>query len=140
MSRARFNPKRRLADPHAWSEVERQCMADTCIYEGNPQHKKTPCDYGLTPPAAPRPGKSLCDGIRPITKDEAESLLRVGFKKGMVSERAANGWPKNVWSVDTDEVVYEAQLGRHQVGAYHGYPVPKEDPMRQVVLEEWKRR
>lgn len=113
--------------------------AQTAAYGGNPEHKKRPGDYGLNPPASPRPGKTLCDADRPLLKAEAECLLREGFRKGMISEQVRNDWPQNVWAVSEGQV-YEAQLENSDQGAYHGYPMQSDDDFRTLVMEEWSKR
>jgi hypothetical protein len=45
--------------------------------------------------------------------------------------------PKYVWSVDSDDEVYEAKIG---LGGYHGYRLADEDDIRAVVLKEWRKR
>jgi len=95
--------------------------------EGNPEHKKNPGDYGLSPPATPRPGKTLCDAAGPISKAEAERLLRSEIGKGMLSHCEHDQWPKNVWAVSQSGGVFEAQLENAGQGVYHGYPMPADD-------------
>lgn len=34
-------------------------LASQVKYGGNPEHKRNPGNFGLTPPSGPRPGKSL---------------------------------------------------------------------------------
>ncbi len=79
-------------------EEERTDLAQRTCYGGNPEHKRHPGDYGLTPPSNPRPGKTLCDAFERILQVEAERLLAEGIKKGMVSIQQRNGWPQNVWA------------------------------------------
>ena len=43
------------------SDEERTFLQKNATYEGSPYHKRNPGDFGLTPPAAPRPDKTLCD-------------------------------------------------------------------------------
>lgn len=108
-------------------------------YGGNPEHKTRPGDYDLTPPAAARPGKTLCDAERDLLKAEALRLLRSGVQRGMVSEAGSGGWPQNVWTV-AGGVAYEAQLENEGQGTYHGYPMPLDDPFLPMVLGEWASR
>lgn len=114
-------------------------MAASARYGGNPEHKLRPKDYGLTPPRNPRPGKAICDGDGEVPKADAERLLKMSFEKGMVSVQTRNGWPQNVWSVRNGEA-FEAQLEDRERGSYHGYPMPRHDDFREVVLAEWARR
>jgi len=58
----KFNTKRRLKACDAPELARLAELAQRVNYGGNPEHKKNPGDFGLTPPADPRPGKSLCDG------------------------------------------------------------------------------
>ena len=50
-----FNPKRRIRPLEDWSDQQREELAQRVRYGGNPAHKWRPGDYGLTPPASPRP-------------------------------------------------------------------------------------
>ena len=95
-------------------------MADQARYGGNPEHKRTPGDFGLTPPSLPRQGKTLCDSVRIFARDAAASLLKEGLRRGLVSVQERGGWPQNVWAVTPDGVPLEAQ--REGDGIYHGYP------------------
>ena len=115
-------------------------LACRCRYTGSPLHKYNPGDYNLTPPSSPRPGKTLCDGDRPILKEEAKSLLKEGFLKGMVSDRWSGEWPEIVWAVSGDREVFEAQLENRGQGHYHGYPLQANDGFRATVLKEWDQR
>ena len=114
-------------------------MAAIVRYGGNPEHKSRPSDYGLTPPASPRPGKTLCDGAAEIPKARAAELLRAGIRRGIVSVHESSGWPQNVWAV-ADGEAYEAQLENRELGAYHGYPMPNDDDFRVNVMAEWNNR
>jgi len=138
---AQFNPKRKLLSP-AEAEVrvaELQALASRARYGGNPEHKKNPGDFGLVPPSDPRQGKSLCDVAKIFKRNEAEELLRAGLRKGLVSDRMAGEWPKNVWSVTDDGFAMEAQLENPDLGTYHGYPMPETDPLSHEVIRRWER-
>lgn len=107
---AEFNLKRKLltlAQAQAHTDFLGE-LADRARYGGNPEHKKNPGDFGLTPPSDPRQGKSLCDAAKIFKRDEAEKLLREGLRNGLVSDRMAGEWPKNVWSVTEDGLAMEA--------------------------------
>ncbi len=138
---AQFNPKRKLLSPSE-AEVraaELQALASRARYGGNPEHKKNPGDFGLVPPSDPRQGKSLCDVAKIFKRSEAEELLRTGLRKGLVSDRMAGEWPKNVWSVTEDGCALEAQLENPTLGTYHGYPMPETDPLSLEVIRRWER-
>jgi hypothetical protein len=107
------------------------------IYTGSGIHKRHPADYGFQPPCNPRPWKSLCDDLRTVRKAEARELFRQGILKGMVSQLSSDGVPKYVWSVAEDGEVFEAKIDRD---GYHGYRLGDDDDMRNLVLNEWKRR
>jgi hypothetical protein len=135
-----YNPKRRIAvsgsvPPHRLGELARKAS-----YGGNPEHKRSPGDYGLTPPASPRPGKTLCDGEKQLLREEAAGLLSAGLRKGMMSPCAADSWPQNVWALSEAGEAFEAQLENPTLGAYHGYPMPQNDDFRAVVQAEWNKR
>jgi len=95
-------------------------------------------DYGLTPPAAPRPDASLCDIPRPVPRQEATELLQRGIRSGMISTQRRNGWPQNVWAVRSEGIVFEAELENRVQGHYHGYPLPEDDEIVKQVLEAWE--
>jgi len=114
-----------------------EAIVDRVSYGGNPEHKRNPGDFGLTPSAQPRPDKSLCDEIGVFRKAEAERLLRDGVKRGLVSENWRHGFPQNIWSVTADSKPVEAQLENAVAGVYHGYPMPQSDSFSQAVLQRW---
>lgn len=132
-----YNPNRRLAEAGTFSPEALADLAARAQYGGNPEHKRHPADYGLGPPPNPRPNKTLCDGDGLFPKRQAEELLRSGFKNGLVSQQMRSGWPQNVWAVDGEGVAYETQLENCVSGAYHGYPMPSEDPFREIILNAW---
>jgi hypothetical protein len=135
-----YNPKRRIAPADLLDPAARAGLAARVAYGGNPEHKRSPGDYGLTPPASPRPAKTLCDGERPILKPEAVALLRAGLTKGIMSGTPSGGWPQNIWSVSERGEVFEAQLENAAQGIYHGYPMPADDDFRDIVLQQWTSR
>jgi hypothetical protein len=66
LKRRTFNPKRRLC-PEELVKARLQALEPQLPnigYTGNPEHKRRPGDYGLIPPIAPRPGKTLCDTVK----------------------------------------------------------------------------
>lgn len=134
----KFNPKRQMADLDPAGK-ERLCeLADRASYGGNPEHKKNPGDFGLTPPANSRMGKSLCDAAGIFTRKEALELLREGLRRGLASDRQEQGWPRNIWAQTDAGVALEAQLENPQAGTYHGYPMPESDPFAGLVKERWE--
>ncbi|NEX17768.1 MAG: hypothetical protein C1943_14395 [Halochromatium sp.] len=121
--------------------AEDTLLASRVSYGGNPEHKRNPGDFGLTPPAAHRrPDKSLCDGTGILTRAAALKLLRAGIRQGLVSEQKRNGWPQNIWAVTDAGEPVEAMLENPEQGAYHGYPMPEDDPFRTQILERWRQR
>lgn len=134
-----YNPKRSIAPLNHLTVEELVEMAEKAVYEGHPQHKLRPNDYGLSPSHAPRPGKTLCDGGAEFPKAMAVNLLKGGLIRGIISLRSRGRWPKNVWSV-LDGEPFEAQLSDYERGSYHGYPMPLDDDFRNEVLKEWKCR
>lgn len=135
-----FNPKRKMLKVEACDFGHLAELASQAQYGGNPEHKKNPGDFGLTPPSGPRPGKSLCDSVKIFTKQETLELLRKGIKNGLVSDRFEGQWPKNVWSVMEDETPLEAQLESVEQGSYHGHPMQTEDPFCEEVIKQWRIR
>jgi len=78
-------------------------------------------------------GKALCDKVGIFSRNVALELLRDGPRCGRVSRQQRGGWPQNVWAVTSEGEVLEAQLAGN--GVYHGYPMPENDPFREVVLQ-----
>jgi hypothetical protein len=139
-ARRSFNTKRRLC-PTEELPGDLPALAARVGYGGNPEHKRNPGDFGLTPPAAARADKSLCDAVEVFDRRSALRLLRDGVRRGMISSRCGgSGFPQNVWSMTEDGMPLEAQLENAAQGTYHGYPLPNDDPMYGDVVEEWQRR
>lgn len=113
-------------------------MAEAVQYGGNPEHKRNPGDFGLTPPAAPRLDKTLCDEVRIFHRAVAKEHLRRGLLRGWVSDVPKGGWPQNIWSVTEQGEALEAQLENPTQGIYHGYPLQEGDPFRDEVLRRWQ--
>ncbi|MEO5352837.1 MAG: hypothetical protein H7835_06455 [Magnetococcus sp. XQGC-1] len=138
--RNKFNTKRRIR-PAPKNDTERaylKALANRVGYGGNPEHKRNPGDFGLTPPSSPRPDKTLCDTAGIFTRAEAVTLLQEGVRKGLISTREENGWPHNVWAVTEQGMPLEGQLENAETGVYHGYPMPEADPFRYEVLSRWR--
>ena len=138
--RKSYNPKRAFRPPPT-SPAERVALTELAkrvTYGGNPEHKRNPGDFGLTPPSQPRKAKSLCDDAQVLRRADALNLLQQGLSSGLVSDRDVGGWPKNVWAVTVGGVPVEAQ--REGDGIYHGYPMPEGDPFRDEVLSRWRAR
>jgi hypothetical protein len=131
-----FNPKRRLRKVLA-DVASREALANNVNYDGNPEHKKNPGNFNLTPPAAPRPGKTLCDAAEIFSRETALRLLRDGVRRGLVSEREVSGWPQNIWAVSDNRMPLEAMLGNSETGTYHGYPMQKGDALSEEVIHRW---
>ena len=131
-----YNPKRCFDTDLTSAFLDN--IARSVRYGGNPEHKRNPGDFGLTPPAQPRPDKSLCDDLGIFSKVEAERLLQEGARKGMVSQARREGFPQNIWAVTSDGSPVEAQLENASSGVYHGYPMPDTDPFARQVLLKWR--
>ena len=134
---SQFNTKRRFLQISSEDSMRLSELAKTVMYGGNPEHKKDPGDFGLTPPSGPRLGKSLCDVAGIFHRSVACDLLKAGLRKGLVSDRDTNGWPKNIWAVSKSGVPLEAQLENQILGIYHGYPMPESDPLASEVVKRW---
>ncbi len=131
-----YNSKRKLNPDSALLNLS--ALAKRVVYGGNPEHKEKPGDFGLTPPVCPRPDKPHCDQVGIFERKLALRLLREGVKRGMVSLQMRGGFPQNVWAVTSNNEPLEAQLENEVLGSYHGYPMPLDDPFREIVLRQWK--
>jgi hypothetical protein len=136
--RTTFNTKRSIAKAPSAGDLNR--WGQTVRYGGNPEHKRNPGDFGLTPPASPRADKTLCDGARVLERKVALALLREGIRRGLVSSQIRQGYPQNIWAVTDEGIPLEAQLENPGNGTYHGYPMPANDPFRDKVTEKWSTR
>ncbi len=137
---SRFNLKRKIK-PVEELDIE-YCLelSGRVKYGGNPEHKKNPGDFGLTPPSRPRAAKSLCDIVEIFSHESAIAYLKKGIEAGMISERTNNGWPQNIWAVTDKREPLEAQLENSHTGVYHGYPMPPSDPLSALIIKEWEKR
>lgn len=133
-----FNPKRTVKKLTESELLACSELAGRVGYGGNPEHKKNPGDFGLTPPSGPRPGKSLCDAVSIFSKKIALEYLKSGLNKGLISERCNGVWPQNIWSVTEQGDALEAQLENAETGVYHGYPMPESDPLAAEIIRLWK--
>ncbi|MCM5555286.1 hypothetical protein [Pleomorphomonas sp. NRK KF1] len=138
MARQGNNPKRRVEEPERVSDEQVESLIAQARYVGSGHHKRYPLDYGFER-TNPVPTKSLCDVLRPVRLSEAQELLEQGIRARMVS-RVENGFPKYVWTVAADGVVYEAKCDPDAPGRYHGYPLEHEQAVRDYIATEWKRR
>ncbi len=134
--RKSFNPKHSFATEPNTDHLAK--WEKTVRYGGNPEHKRNPGDFGLTPPSSPRPDKTLCDLAGILKREQAIKLLREGIRRGLVSEQVRNGFPQNIWAVTDSGIALEAQLENPGNGTYHGYPIPEADAFREKVIEKWK--
>jgi hypothetical protein len=134
--RQKFNPKRQIASAPVPTDLAR--LAGNVHYGGNPEHKRNPGNFGLTPPSSPRPHKTLCDDAGIFDRGLALRLLQEGVRIGLVSELRDTIYPKNVWAVSAEGVPLEAQLENPVNGTYHGYPMPEADPFREFVIAKWR--
>lgn len=138
MARQGNNPKRRVEAPERLSGKEIDALAVGAKYVGSGHHKRYPLDYGFER-TNPVPTKSLCDMVRPIPIEAAKALLQRGIRARMVS-RLENGFPKYIWTVAADGIVYESKSDPRSPNLYHGYPLEHEEAMRDYILSEWNRR
>lgn len=133
----KFNSNRKIKKLAAGELQQCAVLARKVCYGGNPEHKKNPGDFGLTPPSHPRQGKSLCDDVGIFSRKDALRYLQSGLSKGLVSERTKGDWPQNIWAVTDKGEPLEAQLENPETGTYHGYPMPKTDPLADEVVRQW---
>lgn len=118
---------------------ERDFLRKNGGYEGIAYHKRSPGDFGLIPPAAPRPDKTLCDEAGLTQRAEAEELLAQAIDGGLASEAiGAPGFPKQLWVLSQDGQVFEAMYGGSKTGLYHGYPIRHSDPLFDQIVTAWR--
>jgi len=86
--RTSFNSKRSICKTSSSADLKR--WRHSVTYGGNPEHKRNPGDFGLTPAASPRRDKTLCDGVNIFQRAVALKLLREGVRRGLVSEQTRN--------------------------------------------------
>lgn len=79
--RRTVSQKRKLvpAPTDAVSKNALLALSRKATYGGNPEHKRNPGDFGLSPPALPRQGKSL-----PALRLAAYSEHAIGLKSHLV--------------------------------------------------------
>jgi hypothetical protein len=139
MARKRFNTKRRVHTQPPDTAMLR-VFAKRLRYGGNPEHKRNPGDFGLTPASAPGPDSTLCEEANIFNKEKALALLRQGVLRGMISEQTrGDGIPQNIWAV-VDGIPLEAALENEVLAQYHGYPISIGDPLGPEILRLWKER
>lgn len=136
----RFNTKRKISPASESNLKSFALLAKKVKYGGNPEHKKNPGDFYLSPPAIPRPVKALCDTVNIFSRKIALRYLRRALKSGMVSCSAKGAWPQNIWALTDNGEPLEAQLENAELGTYHGYPMPSSDPFASAVINEWRKR
>lgn len=120
---------------------EREFLRNHAGYEGISYHKRTPGDFGLSPPAAPRPDKTLCDEANVTRLARANALLTRAIEGGLASDaEGAPGFPKQMWVVDESGQVFEAMYGGSRAGLYHGYPIRRTDPWFDEIIKAWERQ
>ena len=140
--RKKFNRKRKLAPEGSFPAEELEQLAQAADCSGNPLHKLSRGDFDLTPPAqARKPSKeqqsrSVRDTAKLFKRKDAIRYLREGPRRGMISVVRINGWPKQVWAVADDGIAMEAQ--RDGNGSYHGFAMPKDDPMEDIAKRGWE--
>ncbi len=115
-------------------------MAKDARYKPSPYHKSNPAAWGLPGLSQRRLDKTVCEGSGITSCRDATELLRLGIRRGMVSRHERGNWPRNVWAVDTEGYIYEAQLSNSGLGEYHGYPMKDGDKFADFVRTEWERR
>ena len=135
MRKRKHNPKREISD--RVNQAFLKLLEKKVKYVGSPFHKRNPGDFGLKPPAQPRPDKTLCDKVKIFEVKTAQKLLLSGVAKGLISTQRRGDFPQNIWAVTSDGVPLEAQLDNVDTGTYHGYPMGDGDPLARKVLEQW---
>jgi hypothetical protein len=121
------------------NDDEKEYLRRHARYEGSPDHKRNPGDFGLTPPARPRRDKTLCDEAAVLNVSAARALFERGIERGLVSDDFDDRFPRRIWVVSDDHAAFEVKLGGSARGAYHGYPVRRSNPHYDAIVEAWGR-
>ena len=120
------------------TEAQREFLRQQARYEGSPLHKREPNNFGLIPPASPRPDKTLCDEAGVFDKRVAIALFERAVTVGLVSAKdKVEGFPAQMWVVDDDGRVFELIYGGSQTGCYHGYPIRRANPLFDKISLAW---
>ena len=135
--RKHYNRKRRIHSPMPAEGILNE-LTGKVRYVGSPYHKRAPGDFGLTPPAQPRPDKTLCDQAGIFSVAAAQHWLEEGIRRGMISPNMQGGFPKHIWAVTDEGIVLEAKYNNEGPGNYHGCPLFEPDPFRKIVLDLWR--
>ena len=109
-------------------EIER--LRDGAFYDTSCYHEHNTTGW--------RPDKSKCPPH--VDGQIAEGLLMEGIRRSMFSAKSRQGWPQNVWAVDEDGVLYEAQLTNQGQGQYHGYPIIVGNKFFEFLETQWEER
>lgn len=83
--RRKYNERREIDE--SVTDQERRRLVQQVMYGGNPEHKRSPGDFGLSPPCMPRRDKEKCDDFGVNSRREALKLLREGVRKGLISKQ-----------------------------------------------------
>lgn len=138
--RSKTKKKTAVASVDEYDTETLEELAQKSIYRPSPYHKSNPVAWGLTGQSKRRPDKTDCDGSGITCSRDAIEFLKAGIRCGMVSKQKRGNWPQNVWAVDSEGYVYEAQLSNSGNGEYHGYPMKDGDRFAETVRNEWERR
>lgn len=125
------------------SAHEKARLCRNCGYEGDPEHKRRPGDFGLSPPTATNFDKNLCDdtSVDLASLEEAQDLFRHGIEMGLVSQKTKHdGYPARIWAIRDDGAVFEARYGGSREGRYHGFPLFHGDANYDMVKQAWEAR
>lgn len=69
----------------------------------------------------------------------ADELLGRAIEGGLVSAQTVDRFPKRLWVVHGGRV-FEAMHGGSRPGCYHGYPVRRESPWHDEIVDAWNHR
>lgn len=120
---AALRPNRRVKK--IWNECpneQRVAAAAVATYEGSAYHRRS--SSGQAVASRRYPAASKCDAKWNI--QAATDALRQAIIAGLVSADWRSGFPRNVWYRE-ESLVYEAFLHNEGSGAYHAFPLNKEE-------------
>jgi hypothetical protein len=107
-------------------------LMDKVRYGGSSKHKRNPAVFGLEAFHGQRGDATLCDdhaNFQPTDMSRVPLLARRGISAGLVGT--------NIWTVDNNGWIYEAEITNAVQHEYHAYPVRPTDSIAETIYERY---